>query len=237
MLSKGTAMKTITLLFLSMAGVTGSSQAQSQFLNLNFNLAFVPGGIVATTNGNIITTDPAKALPGWTVDYSGGPQTQMWFDTTSTGATVVDLIDKNDQFFQPFEGKYAVVLQGIVPGSTASISQTGLIPAGTQSLFFEGADFGLAGPLTLTVGTQNVPYFPVGSGPNYTIYGADVSQWAGESEPLTFTAVGGAYSNWELDNLSFSTTAVPEPDAAVLIGIGGMVFTFGRARLCRALTK
>ena len=49
-----------------------------------------------------------------------------------------------------------------------SISQTGLIPAGSQSLFFERQTSANPGPLDISIGNQNIPFTAVGTGPNYT---------------------------------------------------------------------
>jgi hypothetical protein len=112
---------------------------------------------------------------------------------------------------------------------TASITQTGLVPPGTQSLLFDAqaAGAGTGGTLEVQVGSQTVPITALFSEPNYTVYGANISAWSGDTESLTFTAstsVSGI-NNWEIDDISFSPTAViPEPSPVALAGIGGVVF-------------
>src|SRR5208282_6540402 len=116
--------------------------------------------------------------------------------------------------------------------ATAGISQTGLIPSGTQSLLFESQIAPVPfGPLNILIGTQSVPYVEVGTGPNYIVYGANISAWAGQSEELTFSDPNDS-GGWEIDDISFSPTAVaPEPSPLVLTGIGGLLFAiFGCSR-------
>jgi hypothetical protein len=199
-----------------------SAQAQGTFQNLNFEQA----NPVAAGNPYLsyyVTT--ASALPGWSVYYGNVQQAQIPFDVESIGATWVVLWGPG---FDPIDGNYSVLLQGGLNSSTltpepASISQTGLIPAGTQSLLFEGVP-GNA-PLDIYIGSQIVPYTAVGIGPNYTLYGANLSAWEGQTEQLTFSAPSTPEeNNWEIDDIVFSTTPVPEPGIGALTAIGGLLF-------------
>jgi hypothetical protein len=207
-----------------------SARAQSTlFQNPNFESA----NPVSAGNPNypdLVTA--ASALPYWSVYYGNVQQTDVSYNGVSTGATQVTLIGTGNPFYNAIDGAYSVLLQGIVPGSTASISQSGLIPAGTQSLLFE-AQPGI-GPLDVFVGNQAVSLSAVGSGPNYTLYGANISEWADDPEDITFSAEGGSDNNWLIDDISFSTIAVPEPNVFALTAIGGLFFGarkwFGRRR-------
>jgi hypothetical protein len=56
---------------------------------------------------------------------------------------------------------------------------------------------------------------------NYTVYGVDVSPFAGETGQLLFTA---PIQNFVLlDNIQFSSSPVPEPSSLCLIGLGGIM--------------
>jgi hypothetical protein len=112
----------------------GVAVAQGTFQNLDFEQA----------NPVVVQGSPyypyevtaASALPYWTVTIGGVQQTQVLFDTISTGSPDVDLIGPGTHFgYSPIDGDYSVVLQGTF--SAAAISQTGLIPSGTQSLLFD----------------------------------------------------------------------------------------------------
>ena len=74
--------------------------------------------------------------------------------------------------------------------------------------------------------------FPVGTGVSpggmdYSIYGADVAPWAGQTEQLSISAPVGS-GGFEIDDISFSPGAVPEPSALSLMGIGGLLFALYR---------
>jgi len=193
-----------------------SSQAQGTFQNLNFEQAN-PISVSDPADPYLVTV--ASALPFWSVYYGNFQQTEMIYNGVSTGVTAVTLVGSGDQYVAPIDGNYSVLIQGIVPGSTASISQTGLVPPGTQSLLFEATDplTAVQGPLEEYLGTQTIPFFAVGTGPNYTLYGANISAWAGQTEELTFLAPGGTYNNWEIDDITFSPNPVPEPSTLALM--------------------
>jgi len=209
------------------AAFSCSVSGQSTFQNLDFEQA----------NPVIVVGSPyypydvtaASALPYWTVTIGGVQQSQITENDPSTGAPWVMLCGPDSSFgFPPIDGNYSVLLQGSGVSSVPSISQTGLIPAGTQSLLFEGKP-GL-GALDVLIGTQIVSFSAIGGGANYTLYGADISAWAGDTEQLTFTALesDSGMNNWEIDDISFSPNAVPEPSPLALTGIGGLLFALWR---------
>ena len=221
-------MKTIILIIIEVVtlSVVLSTEAQGTFQNLNFELANTGSLTFA------LDVPVTSALPYWTVTTEGVQQTQIVYNGESAGAPAVNLIGPGynpDVIPAPIDGNYSVFLQGSFPGS-AAISQTGLIPTGTQSLFFEADpadDTAPPGQLELQVGTQVVPFFAVETEPTYTLYGANISAWANDTEPLTFTAMqdNTALNNWEIDDISFSTNAVsPEPNILALTAIGGLLF-------------
>jgi len=192
-----------------------SAHAQGTFQNLDFESAnpmYIP-------NDNPYVT-AASAFPDWAVTIGGAQQTQVTYNAPSTGATWVSLVG---QGFGAIDGNYSALLQGGVTASDASLSQAGLIPASAQSLLFEANG---VGPLEVLIGGQSVPYSAVGSGPNYTLYSANISAWAGDTEQLTFSALegGGGSYYWHLDDISFSPTATPEPNTLALIVMGGAAF-------------
>jgi hypothetical protein len=208
-------MKTIliSLILTSIVALRSTSvNAQSAFQNLNFEAAQVSG------SGGVVST--SSALPDWSVFYGSTQQTQMGYNLVSLGTVNVTLLNAANG---AIDGNYSVFLQGGEGNggpASASISQTGLIPVGMQTLFFEGNGYG---PLDVLVGNQSVSFSAVGSGANYTLYAADISAWAGDTELLTFLAPSsGGLNDWELDDISFS--AVPEPSMVALSAIGGLLF-------------
>jgi len=204
-----------------------SAQAQDTFQNLDFEQA---NPINAGNPYYPYFVTVASALPYWTVTEEGVQQTEIAYNNISLGAPWVDLIGPGAPFgLAPIDGNYSVMLQGTFAGS-AEISQTGTISSGTESLFFEAQPG--EGTLDVLIGAQIVPITAVGNGANYTLYGANISAWAGDSESLTFSAAqdDSGLNNWELDDISFSQ--VPEPSTVALTAIGGLLFG-ARKRLAR----
>jgi hypothetical protein len=204
-----------------------SASAQGTFQNLNFEEAnIVP--IAGSPNPYAITV--ADALPYWTVSYGTVQQTQIYYNVQSLGGTLVSLYAGGypsafGGSLPIIDGNFSVSLDfGAVNEvrTPASIFQVGQIPAGTQSLFFDGT--GLPSGSEVLIGSDSLTLFPVATGNRngtaYTVYGANISAWAGQTEQLTFTS--GGY--WEIDDISFSPGAVPEPSALSLMGIGGALF-------------
>jgi hypothetical protein len=199
-----------------------SVHAQGTFQNLNFEQA-----TPAQFSGSV---SASSALPFWTPEIGGIPQSVILQNTLSTGAPEVTLTAPGGPI-AALDGSFSVLLTA--SGETASISQTGLIPVGTASLFFE-AQLIPGGPpnqiLDVLIGSQTVPTVLVATESTYSIYGANISAWAGTTEELTFSAatVPSDLNIWEIDDISFSSTGVPEPDPFILTGLGGTLFALYR---------
>src|SRR6266571_2422703 len=86
--------------------------------------------------------------------------------------------------------------------------------------------FGVPGVLSVSLDGVNIPYVSLSSGPNYTLYGGDISPFAGRTAELGFSLFGGAgidYSIWNLDSIEFSDLAVPEPSVLGLSLLGALL--------------
>ena len=185
------------------------------FVNLNFESAHVSG----YSPGDFLPT--SAAFPGW-IAYA-----PVIYDTTSLGGALVILVDSNAPSGGaplPIQGNYSVLLEGSIPfaATSASIGQTGTIPITAQSLTF----FANQGGLQVAFNGQNLPFSAIGTGANYTIYGADISSYAGQTGQLLFTTPVQAFAL--LDNIQFSTEAIPEPNGLVLFGLGALLLGFFR---------
>jgi hypothetical protein len=194
---------------------------QGSFQNLDFEQAN-PVIVVGSPLYPYAVT-AASALPYWTVVAGGNQLSVITENDPSTGSAWVSLVAAPGAWgYVPLDGNYSVLIQG--GGLGASISQTGLIPSGTESLLFDAMALPDSGSMAVYVGTQSVALSAVGSGPNYTIYGANISAWAGETEQLTFE-VPGYSGNWEFDDIQFSTAALtPEPSPVALTALSGLLF-------------
>jgi hypothetical protein len=225
-------MKHTTITLVATCVLLGFLSANGQgnlFQNLDFELAN-PGQTVESPNGYPVAYNVpvANALPYWNVNYGDVQQNTVNLNSPGLGSTLVTLVGEG---WPAIDGNYSVLLQGGETASAASITQSGKIPSGTESLYFEAQPGG--GSLDVLIGTQVVSFGAVGTGANYTLYGANISAWAGDTEQLIFSALEdfSGPNNWELDDIAFSTTAVaPEPGTLALMLMGGVVF--GARRWC-----
>ena len=217
----------LAAILLGLGCLTGNAQG---FINLNFERAK-------------IVTDPSypyyayasNAVPGWTAYLDGIPQSNIFYNEVSFGAAEVSIHDSNGtegfEGFLPLAGRYSVLLQGTfgsgMPGepSTAAIGQTGMIPIDMQSLIFWGA---LVSGLQVTFDGQPIAFEAIGNGANYTIYGADISAFAGQAGELLFSTSNNGWAM--LDNIQFSSNPVPEPGTWSLLALGGAAFVFVRRK-------
>jgi hypothetical protein len=195
-----------------------SASAQGTFQNLDFESAY-PNIQPSTAPGMYSVT---TALPDWNVYYGANQQyaqqSQMGYQILSTGQTFVTLLGPtNGPFATSISGNFSLLLQGGVTAASASISQTGLVPASAQSIQFEGQSG--AGPLLVSLDGQNIPIVAIGTGPNYTLYGGNVSAFADQTALLQFSAPEGynANNNWNIDDIAFSPNSVPEPQTWTLL--------------------
>ena len=110
----------------------------------------------------------------------------------------------------------------------AFIRQTGLVPDTAQSILFEaqpGTD-----SLVLTLGGQSLPFVALETTPNYTLYGGDVSAFAGQSLELEFADwPSNSGTGWNLDSIEFSSQPVPEPNVCGLLTLGCLFFRLRRS--------
>jgi len=196
------------------------------FINLNFESANISNSTALAYPIPI-----SDGLPGWNGYFTSGTNpyqvTQVTYDGLSLAGATISINDSNTPVFGPISGRYSAMLFGGAEGdglASASISQTGLVPSGTESLLF---DAHVSGALfTVTLGGQTIAMQPLQTFFNYTLYGGNIpSDLAGQSETLMLTeppAVGAQPSMFELDNIQFSNSSVPEPSAFGLTALCGI---------------
>ena len=205
-----------------MISIAGLQSAIGQgFVNLGFENTTIttvhfPGGDRFTAT-----------IPGWswsTFNFVNGDPNSVALNEVALDAPAVTLHGVNSSFSPAVNGNYSVLLQG---GSTsgvmyfgtngASIFQTGQIPLNSQSLIYSGDS-----SLQVLFNKQRLTPVALSNVANYTVWGANISAYAGQAGELRFTApwlstpfLGGAV----LDAIQFSQTPVPEPSALALSGI------------------
>ena len=199
------------------------AKAQGTFGNLDFESANVSQYTPAST------VPISDALPGWAGFLGGTPVSTAWYDANSLAGASIAVIDSGlaSHGYSPLSGNYSALLfgeGGPFPAVPATISQTGDIPAGTLSLLVM-MRWQSATPI-VSLGGQNLNMIPLQTFPNYTLYGANIASFAGQTTTLSFTApppvVGSSFLL--LDDITFSPSAIPEPTAEALLGLGGSFF-------------
>jgi hypothetical protein len=210
---------------------TVSAPGQGTFQNLGFESA-----TLVPVPGQPPFYYFTQAFPGWT-GYVGGVQQGLavynQLAMSTAGFSIIDSVYRPLE--QPaygglIEGSYTAVLMsgaaGVNQTAAATFAQTGLVPAGTESLQFR-AQLGAHNPLAsfdVTLGGQTLSLVSIGSGTNYTLFGADVHAFAGETAELDF--IVNTYPNQFaaqylfLDSIEFSAEAIPEPGVLALFGLG-----------------
>jgi len=178
------------------------------------NLAFESATIILDPSSPYYpyAANAANALPGWSVGGTVG-YPDILYNSVSLGAPAISIHDAHDSIgFPPIQGNYSVYLQGY--DSTTGIAQTGRIPTDARSLTF----WSVFTHVQVTFAGEVIPYAPVGSGPNYTIYGGDITALAGRTGELVFSGRCGY-----LDNIQFLNQSIPEPGVATLFGLGALL--------------
>jgi hypothetical protein len=207
---------------------------QGSFQNLSFQCAD-PVPIVGSPYYPYAVT-PASAFPDWTLYIGGVQPDQVFYNDEALGSASIDILGLNSQYGNPIAGPYSAVLQsGAVPVvssfnfESASIEQTGTIPADAQYLDYDAA----LQVSYLSVTFDGVGLSPValgtGVGPTglaYTIYGAYVGNFAGDTGPLEFTENLGSVvppdpANVEIADVQFTAEAVSEENTVGLMAVGG----------------
>ena len=193
------------------------------FVNLDFQSAQIIfadppyNHVIATTN----------ALPYWSA-FDGTGTNSLSFINYNHSAFIspVTLYSYSYTNGGSLSINYSVLLD------LGSISQTALVPADAQSLFFKSKP---NSGITVSLGGQDLSYMAISNALDYTLYGAAIpSSFAGQTQTLTFMA--SVNGGGPLDDIQFSPEAVPEPPAISFFCLGtGILFYVRRRKRQRRL--
>jgi hypothetical protein len=131
------------------------------------------------------------------------------------------------------QGTKSLFLSGWVGGISASVSQTGDVPAGTKSVRFIARNIAYSSmhvppsTLFLQMDGQSLPLVILSStGTGDFVFGADVSAWAGTTADLRFGVAAYTFPTDTLfgnfDSVSFSPIPIPEPANVLIILCSGL---------------
>ena len=188
-----------------MVAILASARGQGTFQNLDFEAA----QIIYDLPNRIATSD---ALPGWQA-FSGTDQLSHVHYNSPAAANIVALVGSN---VAVLSGSFSVSLS--VGGS---VTQAGLVPAGTESLRFKASWHSV--PAVVSLGGQELPLVRLSETANYSLYGADVSAFAGQTARLSFASPLTAV-NILVDDFEFSPLPIPEPAVLAFVGLSAVFF-------------
>ena len=223
--------KNIIFLFVAAAlmNLNGFSQG---FVNLGFEKA-----VINISGAPQFQTYASNAIPGWTAYISGAAQTTLAYNAISLGSAAISIHDTND-VYPKIQGVYFILLQSASQAfplgpQSAGIGQTGQIPVWAMTMSFWGYFGG-----SLSFNNQSLSYLQTGSAANYNIWTVDISAFAGQTGELLFTVpfpnpYFGYGNSARIDNIQFSSTAVPEPGTLALVALGASLFGLRRKRNSR----
>jgi hypothetical protein len=191
------------------------------FTNLEFDSA-----VVVPIGGSVIEFSPA--FPGWTGYIGTNVATEAIYNEIYLDSSGISLYgDPAVPIFEAtLQAGYLLNAPGISVDTT--LSQTGLIPAGTQSLLFDGSFDGQANGFAVTLNGQTLSLVPLSTDSSFTVYGASINAWAGQTATLAFTVfpqqphTGDNYLT--LSDIQFSDSPVPEPSVFVLFVLSSLFF-------------
>jgi len=207
--------------------LTGTPFGYAQgFINLDFESA----NIVPVPGDPFGSVQFGPAFPGWTAFYNSSPlssTTPVLYNNQFLGTSTLGLLDQNVSL--SISNRTALLQGGTGPSSpSVALAQTGLVPSDSLSVKFMARtlrpdQFGTAETFVVSMNGQSLPYVTLQNFGGLRLYGVDVSAFAGQTAELRFTQLSGPtfFDNMSLDNISFSTVAVPEPGTWTLLGLGG----------------
>lgn len=212
-------------LALTLLLVVRSVPAQSTFVNLDFESAVV----VPEHFGPLPF---ASAFPGWTGYLGANPVSEAGHNLTPLNSPWITLYGPPS--FGILQGQYMAQLQarnvGDPAASFAALSQFGTVATETKSFWITAR--GPVNTLQIRFAGAPVALLPVPTPENPWRYAGDISSFAGVSGELRITLGPGEFgpglSRVSLDEIVFSSQAVPEPQAVLLLlsGIGWLAISF-----------
>jgi hypothetical protein len=229
----------VTLLVLLWAGICREVFSQTAFTNLDFESASLPG-VQSNQTAYVLLS---QALPGWQCYTATNPTSIGLFNALSnTGAEICLFGPYTPNYASNLISGYTVALQagfyrfGL---TSTAIQQNSLVPVTAKSILFDAINYsGNIGDFQVMLNGLNIPLSLIGSGPNYSTYGGDVSAFAGLPGSLRLTENPNSNPNATifLDNIRFSDQQAPEPTIFGLLTLGVFILC-GRILIWRSPKK
>jgi hypothetical protein len=212
----------IALTILVWTGCSLEVYGQGTFQNLDFEAANVSGYQPGADRVPVET-----ALPGWTAYYGGVRTSTVWYDNQALGSSMVSIQDTNLLYgFVPLDGNYSVSLD-VQYNRSVAIGQTVQIPLNSLSVVFLFRSEG-ARNFEVSFAGHVLPYVTTWSDPNFDVCAVDIAKFVGQTGEFRFTEslTGRAI----IDDIQFSSEAVPEPGTIALFALGAIAMMGQSAR-------
>lgn len=198
-----------------------SAVGQGTFQNLDFESAV----LVPLAGDPLGRVQFAAAFPGWTGYVGANLQTLADHNNRSLSASGIAIVGPDYPSPNHLQGHFYAELYIAFPGpaTPVALNQIGTIPVGTKSIRFYGGAFD---PPFVDFAGNSIPVIALQNASTYTVYGGDISAFAGITGELSFRG------SRLLDNIQFSNLPIPEPSTLGLLGLSGVLlgWRFGRKR-------
>jgi hypothetical protein len=204
----------------------------AEFQNLDFESPILP--LLPEPNDPYGRVPVGNALPGWTAFVGTDVESLALYNSSFLSSAGFSLLGPgpwlNDPITIPsnlIAGSYSALVKSGDPlghpgqpgPAPASLAQTGLVPADTRWLFLS---IDTRNSFSVSLGGQPLNLEATRQAPNYTVYGADITAFAGQTAELRITPepTPANYGYLWFDSIEFSP--VPEPGTVTLLVLGGL---------------
>jgi hypothetical protein len=204
--------------------------AAQSFVNLDFESARLP---MLSFEAPGFLTNTTEAIPSWSVFYGAQAASEVYYHTLTLGSTALTVRDANmDPMLRAISGNFSVFLASSSVGPAISMTQSGTVPASSQSFRFKKDGIIRDGWLQVYFQNELLPLQQLEALPDdIYVYGADISMFQSQygelkligAAPTPFSGVGGM-----IDDLECSPTPVPEPSSVALFLLGSGLLVWHR---------
>lgn len=206
--------------------------AQGTFQNLDFESPVLPLIHVGLDFDFVVSSN---AAPGWTFYLGTNQQTRLLYNNYFLGTATAGLLGPGltNSFPRIIDGAYTITLQAGVqpqvpvdpPLLDAAMIQEGLVPVAARSLQLKAYSIN-GGQFAVYIGGQLLTVVPMHTTPTYTLYGADITPYAGLNTELRIAAIRTPtffFSAFAFDSIVFSEKQVPEPSSLGVLALGALL--------------
>lgn len=196
---------------LVLAVTLAQMRAQGTFQNLDFESAT----LVSIPGDPFGRVEFVPAFPGWVGFIGTSVQTVADHNSRSISEPGIAIMGSDFPAPNSFEGHFYARLYLAFPGPpvVAALAQTGTVPADAESIRFYAGSFDT--PFLYFAG-QQIPVSVLQTTPAYTVYGGNISAFAGQMGELRFEG------SLTFDKILFSPEPIPEPSVFGLFALGAL---------------